>query len=398
MDISSFFEPVSITPAQYLSEEASPLVVNNIHTYTEQSGFPDVAEGSVVLFGVLDDRGTVANNGCDRAPNQIRSYLYSLVAPFNVEDTSVPHNVYDLGNILPGDTMHDTYEAVIQVMQYLLERNVVVVVLGGGQDISYAVYKAYEAVGRVINLCAVDPRLDIAFSQDVNSHSYVNHIVMQQPNFLFNYTVLGYQSYFVSPMHMQLMAELHFDAFRLGIMQEDMFRTEPLVRNADFVSVDLAAVRQSDAPANAHPSPHGFYGEQLCQIAHFAGMSDKLSCFGLFELNPLYDRAGQTAQMSAHAIWYFIEGFFNRKADFPYIDKQNYKQYLVQLETQGLEMVFYKSRKSDRWWVEVPCQNDELRQRYLRHLLIPCNYSDYERAMKNEISDLWWRYYQRLQW
>ena len=46
--------------------------------------------------------------------------------------------------------------------------------------------------------------------------------------------------------------------------------------------------------------------------------------------------------------------------------------------------------------MEVPCDNDERRQRYLRHTLIPCNYSDYQRAMENEIPELWWHYYNRL--
>ena len=132
-------------------------------------------------------------------------------------------------------------------------------------------------------------------------------------------------------------------------------------------------------------------------MARFAGMSNKIDSIGLFELNPAYDNEGQTSHMAAHALWYFIEGFYNRKADNPYLDKQNYKQYIVQLETHDLSINFYKSRISDRWWMEVPCDNEERRQRYMRHLLVPCTYDDYERAMQNEVPELWWRYYQRVQ-
>ena len=175
-----------------------------------------------------------------------------------------------------------------------------------------------------------------------------------------------------------------------------MEHAEPLVRYSDVVAVDISAVRQGDAPANANPSPHGLYGEQLCQVARFAGMSDKTSCFGLFEMVPALDRDGQTAHMLAHAVWFFIEGFHYRIGDFPTRDKQHYKRFTVELPDHGMEIVFYKSLRSDRWWMEVPCEDGERRERYLRHTLIPCHYSDYQRAMENEIPELWWHYYNRI--
>ena len=193
-----------------------------------------------------------------------------------------------------------------------------------------------------------------------------------------------------------LMEELKFSTRRLGELQADIERCEPLVRYSDVVAVDISAVRQSDAPANAAPSPHGFYGEELCRIARFAGMSDKTTTFGLFEMNPRHDRDGQTAHMLAHALWFFIEGFHFRMGDFPARDKQSYRRYTAMLADHGIEIVFYKSLKSDRWWMEVPCDDEGRRQRYLRHTLIPCNYSDYQRAMENEIPELWWHYYNRM--
>ncbi|MBQ0016430.1 MAG: formimidoylglutamase [Bacteroidales bacterium] len=393
MDISHYFSPVAIHPKPLICEDAMVIMANKMVVYTEDSEFPEVPKGALVLFGVPDDRSSVGNRGCAAAPDAIREYLYALAVPQS--DVAM----YDLGNLIPGKEVEDTYYALIDVLQDLLDRQVTVVLLGGGQDLTYAVYKTYEVLGRIVNICSVDSRFDIFDAPKVTSRSYLNHIIMQQPNYLFNYTVMGYQSYLVGNDHIKLMNDLNFDAYRLGVLQEDMQRAEPLVRNADMVSVDIGAVRQSDAPANAYPSPHGFYGEQLCQIARFAGFSDKVSVFGLFELNPPFDQMGQTAHMVAHAIWYFIEGYQHRQADFPYIDQTNYKRFVVYMDAQDMEIVFYKSRKTDRWWVEVPCENEEFRQRYMRHLIIPCTYADYKRAMQNEIPELWWRYYQRiLQW
>jgi hypothetical protein len=100
--------------------------------------------------------------------------------------------------------------------------------------------------------------------------------------------------------------------------------------------------------------------------------------------------------MLAHAVWFFIEGFYYRQNDFPHRDKQFYKRFTVELREHGLDIVFYKSLKSDRWWMEVPCDDTERRERYLRHTLIPCSYDDYQRAMENEIPELWWHYYNRI--
>jgi len=37
----------------------------------------------------------------------------------------------------------------------------------------------------------------------------------------------------------------------------------------------------------------------------YAGMSDKLSSFGIYEINPLFDNHDQTSHLAAQMIWYF---------------------------------------------------------------------------------------------
>ena len=363
---------------------------DDIVAYTERGRFPALGEARLALLGVKEDRGSVDNRGCAAAPDPIRHYLYRLAKPHE------EMHIVDLGNIAPGAEKRDTYFALIEALHQLLEAGINVVILGGSDDLVFPIYKAYEIVGRVINICSIDSRFNLEGGDEVNSNNYLQHIILQQPNYLFDYVNVGYQTYFVGQEMIDLMDDLKFSTKRLGEVQSSMVSAEPLVRYSDVVAVDISAVRQSDAPGNANPSPHGFYGEQLCQLARFAGMSDKTSTFGLFEMNPAHDRDGQTAHMLAHAVWFFIEGFYFRMGDFPSRDKQSYRRYTAMLADHGIEIVFYKSLKSDRWWMEVPCDDDERRQRYLRHTLIPCNDSDYQRAMENEIPELWWHYYNRL--
>ena len=395
MDLCTYFEPINKGKINFKTNEFTPQLGDRIRTYWEEAEFPDLKNATLAMLGVCEDRGSAMNKGCAKAPDEIRSKLYRLALPCE------EMNMIDLGNMVAGKNCEDTYFALTEVLYKLMDQNITVIILGGSQDITFAQYRAYEVLGRIINMVAVDARFDIDSRPTIDSQSYLYHIIQQQPNYLFNFTNVGYQSYFTGYKAVELMDELQFDCYRLGAIQEKISKAEPIFRGADALSIDLGAIRQSDAPANGAPSPHGFYGEELCQMARYAGMSDKLSSIGIYELNPMLDHKHQTAHMVAQVLWYFIEGYYGRKNEIPSRDRLNYKRYLVTLSSnsQGLtenEMVFYKSKRSDRWWMEVPCESDENKERYKRQLLIPCTYEEYQQALDNDIPALWWKYYKRV--
>lgn len=410
MELQSYFEPLRRESIDFLEGDFGLCLGSSLSTYWADGAFPSLENVTLALVGVCEDRGSVDNSGCAAAPDAVRRKLYRLVSP--VDNLKM----VDLGNILPGRSLDDTLFALTDVLYELMVKNITVVILGGSQDLTFAQYKVYEKLGRIVNMGAIDSRFDLNSTDRIDSSSYVFHIVKQDPNFLFNFTNIGYQSYFNAREMVELMDELKFDTYRLGAIQQGMRRAETLIRAVDMLSVDMSAVRQSDCPAHGNPSPHGFYGEELCQMARFAGMSDKLTTIGFYELNPRYDNHSQSAHMLAHALWYFIEGYFNRTYDFPYRDRENYRRYLVTLNPQNMgeagesaiegdfmhadvnqqEIVFIKSKKSERWWMEVPCEMDERRQRYMHHLLVPCTYEEYQQAMHNEVPELWMKYYIRV--
>ena len=392
MELSTYFQPVNLEDIAFGESDFYANLASATRIYGVGGEFPSLEEATLAVIGVSDYRGSVDGNDAPggNPPDEVRRYLYALAKP---QDKAT---LVDLGNIALGATPEDTRFALTEVLYKLLEMNITVIILGGSQDLSFANYKAYEVLGRVVNIASIDSMFDLGNdSVPLNSRNWLSHIVAQQPNYLFNFANIGYQTYFNGSSLSKLMDELGFDAYRLGAIQGDMVRAETLVRSADMVSVDIGSVRLSDAPGQSNGSPHGFYGEELCRLARFAGMSDKLSTIGFYDYNPLYDRRGQTAHLLAHAIWYFIEGFYNRTADFPHRDKQNYKHFMVGLNDGDFEISFYKSKKSDRWWMEVP-YSGERKEQYQRHLLIPCTYADYEQAQQNEVPELWQKYYQRL--
>ena len=285
---------------------------------------PDYLEADIVLIGVKEDRNAFNNEGCALAPDYVRKYLYNLY-PGIFEP-----KIVDLGNIKAGFQVSDTYFALSSVVAEMLEKNIFPVIIGGSQDLTYANYQAYQNLGLIINIVSIDSMFDLGNSaEEVSSRSFLSNIILHQPNYLFNYANLGYQTYFVDQDALKLMKNLMFDTYRLGVLRENIEEAEPVVRNADLISVDVSSVRSSDAPGNANATPNGFYGEEICQMIRYAGLSDKLTSIGFYETNPQLDRNGQTAQLVAQMIWYFIEGFYSRPHDFPFKNDDDYIRYRV---------------------------------------------------------------------
>lgn len=385
MEVALFFQPIQTE----LSNEKN-LISNQFSIHTESNGFPDLEGVDLAIIGVNESRKAVGNEGCENAPDQVRKYLYQL------KKSSYSFKIADLGNINPGASVDDTYFALKSTVVELIKKKIVPIIIGGSQDLTFANYSAYQELEQVINIVAVDNQFDLGKAEDsLHAQSYLSKIILHQPNFLFNYANLGYQSYFVDNEAIELISKLFFDAYRLGEFNQKMELTEPIVRNADVLSFDISAIRMSDAPGCENATPNGLYGEQACQIMRYAGMSDKLTSVGIYEINPQFDNRGQTAHLAAQMIWYFIDGFYNRKHEFPIKSKKECVKYRVLLEDEKYELLFYKSKKSDRWWIEVPFPSQK-GLKFERHAMIPCSYQDYEMALSGEMPDIWWKTYQKL--
>lgn len=393
MSLADFFTPVDLNKIIPGEGYKPSQLGNKIETFSQY--FPDLEQRpDLVIFGVQDDRNAVNNPGCALGPDYVREKLYRLYqGDYNTK-------IYDLGNIRQGATINDTYFAVKTVIAEMVKQDIVAVVLGGGQDLTYAQYLAYEEMEQKVDLVVIDSHFDLDEQAEMDdddattSQSYLNKIFLHEPNYLFNFSNLGYQTYFVSQDSLRVMDNLFFDVHRLGELMGNVSVSEPVIRNASTISFDMGAIRSSDAMGNANATPNGFYGEEACQMCRYAGFNDKLSSIGFYEFNPAYDNNGQTATLLAEMIWYFVDGFYNRKKDFPLQPKSQYLVYKTTLKHEEHEIVFVKSKKSDRWWMQVPYPTGgSLNERY--HL-VPCRYEDYTTAINGEMPDLWWRTFQKL--
>lgn len=386
MMIRDFLAPVPESIIEPFLDCHPQQLFSSMLIHREVEGFPDLNGVRIALLGVMEDRGAINNPGCDGGANQIRKYLYPLFkGRWDV-------TFADLGNIYKGETLDDSYFALKDVVSELLRRNIITLIIGGSQDLTYPVYRAYDVLEQTVNLVSVDSRFDLGEQGSaLNSQNYLSHVVLNKPYNLYNYSNIGYQTYFVNQDELDLMERMFFDVVRLGEIKAAIAEAEPLLRNADLISFDMAAIRQTDAPGTGFPSPHGFSGEDACALARYAGLSDKVSCFSLMEYNPNLDNNHQTAHLAAHMLWYFLEGYSNRKEDYPFSSKKDHTKFTVLIEDGDHELTFYKSPKSERWWVEVPIEMKTSQ----RHMMVPCSHKDYLKALKGEIPIRWWRAYQK---
>ncbi|PHR99541.1 MAG: arginase [Leeuwenhoekiella sp.] len=355
---------------------------NQLKIHSRESGLPELNELDVVLIGVRERRGAVEELEDYLDFSAVRKAFYKLF-PGNWHT-----RVGDLGDLEAGDQLSDTYFALKELVNSCVKNDVIPIILGGSQDLTYALYRAFDDLDQMVNLVSVDSRFDLGNSSlPITHESYVGKIIVEQPYNLFNYSNLGYQTFFNSQEEIDLMEKLYFDAFRLGNLTSDISRIEPVMRDADIVSFDLSAI-QADVLGFMHPEhSNGFNGRESCAIARYAGLSDRVRVFGVFEYLITKD-ASVSASLLGQMIWYFIEGVNYRMNESLSNRDEDFLHYNVPVDDEMLS--FYKSRRSDRWWIEIPFL-EGVNTKLKRHTLLPCTEEDYVNACNQEIPERWYK-------
>ncbi|MDI1257235.1 MAG: formimidoylglutamase [Flavobacterium sp.] len=372
-----FLSPLDNDFIGFIAELSSQQLGSKVVLHSEKD-FPDTEKIQLAIVGVLDNRGDDTQFE-EVNLDAIRREFYSLF----------PGNWYasiaDLGNIEAGNSIEDTYFALQMVIAELIKKKIVPIVLGGSQDLTYAMYRAYDGLEQMVNLVAIDSKFDFGKPEEaISAGSYLSKIIIEEPNNLFNYSNIGYQTYYNAQEEIDLIEKLFFDAYRLGEIGNNISISEPVFRDADIISLDLTAIKSCDSGNFITFTPNGFNGKEICSLSRYAGISDKVSLFGIFNHN----NSKQESILVAQIIWYFIEGFQYRSKEYPFGSKDNYIKYIVPLEDE--QLVFYKSDKTERWWIEIPFISN-VNNKLKRNTLLPCSHEDYLAACNNELPERWWK-------
>jgi len=376
--IYDFINPVDKTILKF-TENLSVASIGKNLVFHQQDITLDFKPNSIVLLGVPEDRNAINNQGTGVDLESLRKEFYKLYAGNWHTD------IYDLGDVKIGATFKDTEVVLQEIMTFLLKEKVLSIIIGGSQALTYSLYRSFDKLEQKVNLTVVDAKFDLgSIDREIDSQSYLTKIVMDKPNNLFNFTNIAYQTFLNPQEEITLLKTLLFDLYRLGEIKKEIELVEPTLRDTDVLSIDLGAIRSIDAPANANAQISGLTADDICKITRYAGLSDKLTILGVFEYNVIIDDTARTDQLIAQMIWYYIEGVNLRSYEFPSKDLKNFKKYMVVIDDETY--VFYKSDKSGRWWMEINVnENNKLK----RQTLIPCTYSDYLTANRQEVPERW---------
>ena len=294
-----------------------------------------------------------------------------------------------LGSLKLGSTTNDTEVAIAEIVAELVKCRVVPLIIGGDRDLTYSIYKSFELIEEVVNIASIDPYLNISDDHT----SYLGRIVKTQPNYLFNFSNLGYQTYYVSPTELGIADELYFDCYRLGELRDQIVKTEPIIRGAEVFTLSLDAIKASDFTSSANPQPNGFYAEEICQTFRYAGLGEKLKAVLISDLGEI--KNNQDEMLIAQMIWCLVDGLYARRSEIPNSNNLDFLKYRVSIKDDEFNLIFYKSLRTDRWWMEVPVP-PEYGNRYRKHHLIPCDYEDYRATTNDDLPDRWWRAYKKM--
>ena len=360
---------------------SSLILGNKIQIHTSKHGIPDLDTTKIVIIGIPENRNSIDYLGDELNLNEIRKSFYNLY-PGNWST-----EIADLGNLILGENVEQTYGRIISMLSILFEKNIIPIIIGGSHDLLYANYRAYDSFKSTVNIVNIDSNFDIGDSaKPINNLSYLGKIILDEPHNLFNYSNLGYQTYHNSQEEIDLMENLYFESYRLGEVSSNLRLSEPVMRDADIVSIDLKSVRASELSSRQKFSPNGFDGKEICALSRYAGISNKVSSFGIYE----YKSSNEdeiTEMLISQIIWYFIEGVNCRIQDSDFQNDEDYNKFTVIVDEY--ELVFYQNKITSRWWIEIigDGSNNKLKQ----NTLLPCTLDDYEVAKNGMIPERWFK-------
>jgi formiminoglutamase len=379
VDLNDYFNPVSIEKPDYEHLSGPAGFSHNITIHTENNPISDLKKFRIALLGVPDGRNS-PGLGSAKGPDIIRDQLYRL--------SRIPGKarIIDLGNMKNGSAFNDTLAGLTDVLTLLLSEKIFPVIIGGSSALVTAIDRCFALSKTHYTLAAVDSRIDFHTDRkEADSFNYLNNIIYSSRSYLKHFINIGYQTYLNDQQVINRLLKRRSELVRIGDVRQAIYLTEPLFRDSDIAVFDISAVRQSDAPATYCPSPNGFYGEEICLLSRYAGISDNLKVFGLFDVNPEYDIRHQTSGLAAQIIWFFLEGFSQKQYETPSLNESNsgrFIKYHVRVTDLEDDLIFVKSNLTDRWWIEIRIGNDETQY-------VACSHEDYLRANVNEVPDRW---------
>jgi formiminoglutamase len=292
-------------------------------------GAPKLRLHQPVLMGFACDEGVRRNGGrqgAALAPDAIRPFLYRLTARDPVAGVDLAKlGLVDLGNIRVSHDLENGQERLSGVIAAVLREGAVPIVLGGGHETTFAHYLGHARAELETAIINVDAHTDVRpYAEGGHSGSPFRQAMElpKRPLKPGRYAVIGAQRQSVATAHVEFVTEhggqLHWlPAFARADWPVQILRTEldrlSFEKAVVHLTIDADAFRQADVPGTSAPSPVGLHGAAWPEIALVAGTSPAVRSIDLVEVNPNFDRDGQTCRWAALGVRQFLVGLAKRE-------------------------------------------------------------------------------------
>lgn len=266
----------------------------------------------IVILGCPQDEGVARNNGrigAALAPDAIRGQFYKLT------DFGISVSVFDLGDTIIQPTLEETHDLHSRIVGQILCDAKQIIVLGGGNDISYADGAAMAETFGAENWLGlnIDQHFDIRADRPRNSGTPYRQLLDERLINPKNFYEVAFQPQAASTVYHRYLVDLGVNLTSLEEFQAMDFtlRLPNLIYATDpppavFFGFDVDAVRAADAPGTSAPSPIGLTAEEFCRLATAAGKLSNTKIIEFTEVNPNFDVDNRTAKLVAIAMHGFI--------------------------------------------------------------------------------------------
>jgi len=267
----------------------------------------DYEHADVVIVGCPQDEGVLRNRGrggARLAPAEIRKALYR----YPMGEAHKHLRLIDIGDIRIRSTLEQTHELLYETVYHVLSDGKKIVVLGGGNDISYPDCKALSAQTECTLVFNIDRHLDVRADVPRNSGTPYRQLLDEGIIHANMFHAVGINSFANSVKYQRYVEDIGAHIHYLGYLRKngvgDTVRAIVERSDADsiFFGFDLDVVRAVEAPGVSDPSPMGLTAREVCEIADIAASDQRTRLLEITEVNPTCDVNGITSKLAANII------------------------------------------------------------------------------------------------
>lgn len=365
MDWQNIFFPVSLDFTSGKNDVGSKV--------TRNEGASLQLEGKSIAFFSIEE-------GAPSAANTFRKSWYGMRNAAHVE------SFVDLGDfIVSKDFGEKEVSELGYALSELMELGITAFAVSSvPQLFSRAVEKAHGFLKKTYTSVEVNNRIaDSSTFGAIDSEDWLTKALQQDVPYLRQYSLLGYQTFYVGEDQLDYLDKLGFECHRLGDIKGSLIGAEPMIRSANYLKCSTEAI-QAHVTGNAHQYPNGLNGEEACAILRFAGASPQMRLVNMEVSKDSFNPV--SAELLAQMLWYFCEGTLMRYEEDPLNDDANFMKYVTNLDKPADNIIFYKSTRTDKWWMHLPVEEKKHPE---SEYLIPCSYADYQQAASGEVPNKW---------